>query len=419
MAATSARGGNLRTALVSACGLLGISGAAARATEVSTAVLGYTEPDRVTALEAIANLEHAFANGRSARLRLVYDALTGASANGAVPAAAAQTFTRPSGEGAYTAAPGTTPLDDTFRDTRIALSGGGTTPLGRLASLAAGLYVSTEHDYTSLGANGTLTRDFNKRNTTLALRAAYFDDTISPEGGRPVPFAPMAPAGAAQPRLAGDGSKRTLDLGVGVTQVIDERTVAYAGYTFSDVDGYQTDPYKVVSRVDGITGDPVAQLFENRPDARTKHVFYSRLVRAIGRDNLQLSYRYMDDDWGIGSHTVEARWRWNLSGGKYLQPHLRWYTQGAADFYRRYLVDGEATPAHVSADYRLGDLQTWTFGLTHGRPVGGDRELTVRAEYYTQTGESHPADAVGALRGYDLFPTVDAFIVQVGFNFRL
>ena len=82
-------------------------------------------------------------------------------------------------------------------------------------------------------------------------------------------------------------------------------------------------------------------------------------------------------------------------------------------------MDGDALPAHVSADYRLGDMQTWTFGLMHGRPVGKDMELTARFEYYMQTGDSYPADAIGVLRNYDLFPTVDAFIVQVGFNFRL
>jgi hypothetical protein len=127
----------------------------------------------------------------------------------------------------------------------------------------------------------------------------------------------------------------------------------------------------------------------------------------------------MSDDWGIASHMAETRYRWNLSGGKYLQPHLRWYRQNAADFYRRYLVDGEPLPEHASADYRLGDMTTWTFGLQHGRPVGRDRELVVRAEYYRQTGESNPADAVGNLRNVDLFPTVEAFIIQVGLNFRL
>ena len=419
MAATSRGHGPLRAGLVSACGMLGVAGAAARATEVQTAVLGYSEPGRVSAFEAIGDVNHEFANGRSAHFRLVFDALTGASASGATPASTVQTFTRPSGQGSYTTAPGDTPLDDTFRDTRVAVSLGGATPLGRMSSLSAGLYGSTEHDYTSLGANAALSRDFNKRNTTVAVRGSYFDDSINPEGGMPVAFASMAPVGSPQPKLKGDGSKQTLDLGLGLTQVIDQKTIAYAGYTFSDVGGYQTDPYKILSQVDGTSGDPTDYLYESRPDARTKHVFYTRLVRALGRDNLQLSYRWMGDDWGIASHTVEARYRWNLGGGKYLQPHLRWYTQTAADFYRRYLVDGDPLPDHASADYRLGDMQTWTFGLMHGRPLGKDRELTVRAEYYMQTGESHPADAIGVLRTYDLFPTVDAFIVQVGFNFHL
>ncbi len=419
MAATSNDRGALRAALVSACGLLGVTGSAARATEIRTAVLGYTEPDRVSALEMIGDVSHEFANGRTANFRLVYDALSGASANGAVPASTSQTFTSPSGEGTYVTPAGETPLDPSFRDTRVAVSGGGSTPLGRMSTLAAGLYMSTEHDYTSLGANASLSRDFNKRNTTVAVRASYFDDTISPEGGRPDPLSVMPPADTDKARLPGDGSKQIFDFGLGVTQVIDQRTVFYAGYTFSDVSGYQTDPYKLLSSVDGVTGDPVEYLYEGRPDARTKHILYTRLVRAIGRTNLHLSYRYMNDDWGIASHTLEARWRLNFAGGSYVEPRLRWYDQGKADFYRRWLVDGEASPGFASADYRLGDMTDWTFGLLYGRPLGEGRELTVRAEYFMQTGESHPAEAFGSLREHDLFPTVDAFIVQVGFNFHL
>ena len=82
-------------------------------------------------------------------------------------------------------------------------------------------------------------------------------------------------------------------------------------------------------------------------------------------------------------------------------------------------MDGEALPGNASADYRLGDMTTWTFGLMFGTPLSDGRELTVRAEYYMQTGESPPAGAFGILRDYDLFPTVDAVIVQVGLNFHL
>ncbi|HOX26074.1 MAG TPA: DUF3570 domain-containing protein [Candidatus Krumholzibacteria bacterium] len=410
---------DVRKALVAACAVLGVSGPTARATEIETAVLGYTEPSRVSALEAVTDLRHAFADGKEVNFRLVLDALTGASASGATPSSRVQVFTRPSGSGSYQTAPSETPLDDTFRDTRVALSGGYAMPLGRVTTWDAGLYGSTEHDYTSLGVNTSLARDFDKRNTSVAVRAAYFDDTINPEGGRPEPFGAMQPAGQAQPRLTGDGAKQTLDLGVSLTQVVDRKTVVLLDYTFSQVDGYQTDPYKFLSLVDPVTGDPGEYLFENRPDARNKHIAYGRFVRHLGRDNLRLSYRLTDDDWNVTSHTVELHYRWNLGAGHYLEPHGRYYTQTAADFYRRYLVTGSDLPQHASADYRLGDMQAYTAGLLYGRPVGDRNELTVRFEYYWQTGESHPADAIGVLRDYDLFPTVDAFIVQVGYSLRI
>jgi len=414
--------GTVRAAIMGACGLLGLGGSSAEATEVKSAILGYTEPDRVSAVEGIVDGKHAFADGKILNFRLVYDALTGASANGATPASATQTFTRPSGEGTFRTTPGETPLDDTFHDTRAALSAGLSLPLGRVTTLGVGLYGSGEYDYTSLGGNLSLSRDFNQRNTTVALRGALFHDTISPEGGRPLPFTAMPPQDEQKAKLAGDGAKEVLDLGLGVTQVLNRQTVLHLNYTFSKVSDYQTDPFKVLSVVDPVSGDPRASdayLYEGRPDARQKHVFYGRLARHLGRDVAQLSYRYFTDDWGINSHTLDLTYRWNLGDGKFLKPHLRYYDQSAADFYRRYLVDGETLPDHASADYRLGEMQAVTYGLTHGRIVGDEHELTLRLEYYAQMGESHPADAIGELKNYDLFPTVAAIIVQVGYTFDL
>jgi len=43
----------------------------------------------------------------------------------------------------------------------------------------------------------------------------------------------------------------------------------------------------------------------------------------------------------------------------------------------------------------------------------------VRLEYYAQMGESQPNEAFGVLQDFDLFPTVDAFIFQVGYSFNL
>jgi hypothetical protein len=250
--------GTVRAAIMGACGLLGLGGSAAEATEIKAAVLGYSEPERVKVFEAIIDGKHDFNNGKILNFRFVYDALTGASANGATPASFTQTFTRPSGEGSYRTAPGDTPLDDTFHDTRVALSAGLSLPLNRVTNFSFGLYGSSEFDYTSLGGNLSLTRDFNQRNTTVALRGAYFQDTISPEGGRPDPLTPMPPQGVQKELLSGDGSKQVMDLGLGVTQVLNRHTVFHLNYTYSDVTDYQTDPYKMLSVVNPVTGDPRA-----------------------------------------------------------------------------------------------------------------------------------------------------------------
>ncbi len=417
--AVAATSKNIRKAVVAACGLIGLNGAAAQATEVGSALLFYSEPERVTALEAVVQANHLFSNGNGANFKVIYDALTGASANGATPASFTQTFTRPSGEGSFQTPGKETPLDDTFRDSRLAVSGGGSLALNRMTKWNAGLYASGEHDYTSLGFNTSLTRDFNKRNTTLEIRAALFSDSISPEGGRPQPLASMAAAGSYQPRLKGDGSKDVMDLGLGLTQVLSRSTIVHFNYTYSQVSGYQTDPYKLISQVDSVTGDPDDYLYESRPEDRARHVLFGKLNHHLGRDVVSFSYRYLNDDWNIRSHTVDATYRWNYAHEKYLRPHIRWYKQGAADFYRRYLVTGEEMPTTVSADYRLGDMTAWTIGLKHGRKVGGDHDLSIKAEYYLQTGESHPFDAIGVLQDYDLFPNVSALIVQVGYSFDL
>lgn len=422
MAATN----KVRAALTAACGLLGVAGAPAQATEVRSGLLGYTEPGRVSALELISDVRHEFNNGKVGTFRFVYDVLSGPSANGGVPALRPQTFTSASGRGSYVAEAGATPLDGTFRDTRFALSGGLTVPWGRLTTASVGLYGSTEHDYLSLGANATLTREFNRKNTTLSLRAARFEDTVNPEGGAPVALAPMLPpTGGGGDDKAGDDARENLsksvtDLGLSLTRVLNRRALLTLNYTNSRVAGYQTDPYKLLTVVDATSGAPLVDApyrFESRPERRLKHAVAGELLGNLGRDVMTLSYRYFDDDWGVSSHTGELNYRLNFAANQYLQPNVRRYHQTAADFYRRYLVEGEPTPAFATADYRLGDLTAMTYGLKYGRTLPSGNELTLRVEYYAQTGEHHPADAIGDLRGLDLFPTVEAWIVNVGYTF--
>ena len=97
----------------------------------------------------------------------------------------------------------------------------------------------------------------------------------------------------------------------------------------------------------------------HRPDHRTG--LYSHYKKQLGNlDIFSISYRYMNDDWGIDSHTIDTSYRWRLDNGYFIEPRIRYYEQSAASFYRYFLLDSDSVPASVSADYRLGEMETGT-----------------------------------------------------------
>ena len=320
-----------------------------------------------------------FADERSLSLSLGVDSLTGATPIGAVPGSGPQTFTSPSGDAVHTRAAGEIPLDDTFLDTRVALAAGWQQPVGRLNTLNAGVSVSKEYDYLHLGGNLTLARDFNKRNTTVSIGAAYSADTLDPVGGAPDPLSRMLDVGDLSNRN-GEQGKDVVDLIFGVTQVVNRNLLVQLNYSFSNADGYLNDPYKIVSLVDPVSGEPIPYgpppgvagpsheyRFEGRPSERSKHSLYGQAKWYRAGKVLDVSYRYMTDDWEIDSHTLDARYRWPLGENSYIEPHLRYYTQTHADFYRPSLDGSLPLPAFASADYRLGEFDAFTVGLKYGR----------------------------------------------------
>jgi hypothetical protein len=336
-----------------------------------------------------------------------------------------QTFTNPSGNAQFSVGAGAQALDPSFLDTRTALSASWEMPIKRLSLLSVGATLSDEYDYSHAGINARLARDFNNRNTTLSFGVALANDSIGPVGGSPVALAPMLGLGNTTNKR-GDQSKDVTDFLFGVTQVLNRHTIVQLNYSLSQADGYLTDPYKVLSVVDPVTGNPVAgppgtgiyrYLYERRPDTRDKQSLYGLLKRDFDGNVLEASYRYLTDDWGVDSHTVELRYRWSFGAKRYLQPHLRFYQQTAADFYRTVLFDGQPLPAYATADHRLGEFDGLTLGFKYGQATTRGGEWSARIEYYTQTGSPSPGSAVGALAGYDLYPDLNAVIAQFSYKF--
>ncbi|MBC7193398.1 DUF3570 domain-containing protein [Marinobacter sp.] len=426
--------------------LLGTTDAMAREQpgewDVNTAILFYSETDdRVQAVEPVISATRYFEDGRSLNLKAVADTLTGASPNGATPSDEVQTFTKPSGNGSYEIQPSEQPLDDTFQDTRGTFSATWSAPINRKYDYSVGGYFSKEYDYTSMALNGSVSRYLNNKNTTLNLGTSLSLDTITPEGDIPIGLSTMpVPANISDSdfdqafdasRDSSDDTKTVVDLLLGVTQVIDSRTVMQVNYSLSMSDGYLTDPFKILSVIDDRPGSNYGgnlkdgdgnniYLYEQRPDSRMKHALYWQTKHMLENgDVVDGSYRFMVDDWGISSHTFDVRYRWML-GNQYLEPHLRYYMQSEADFYKRYLTGSEyngGAPrlSEASADYRVGDLDGITVGLKWGYRFDEDHEFSIRAEYMQQSNSGD--SGFGKLASQELYPDTDAFWLQVGYSF--
>lgn len=399
--------------------------------DVSTSLLYYGEDgDRVRDLSFKSLSRRLYSDDRVLTLGLTIDSLTGATPNGAIRQDGVQTFTRPSGADAYTVTTGALPLDDTFKDTRLSLSANWQQPAGEKGLVNVGASASKEYDYLHTGLNAKYAHDFNQRNTTVSAGIAYAYDTIDPVGGAPLPLTPMLDVGDVSNRL-GDKHKDILDVIVGVSQVVNRNLVVQANYSFSRQDGYLNNPYKVLSRVDGVTGETLPRapgpnggpsgqfLFENRPDQRTLHGIYTQAKLNLGGRVLDASYRYMTDDWEIDSHTLDMRLRWPVGPSSYLEPHVRFYTQTEAEFYRVSLDDSQSLPSFASSDYRLGNFDAVTAGLKFGWKTRNDNAMAVRVEWYTQSGTIPAAQIIGNQAARDNYPDLDALIVQVSYRFGL
>jgi hypothetical protein len=297
-----------------------------------------------------------------------------------------------------------------FEDRRIGFDGQYHQPLGKVLAADLGLHTSREKDYQSLGLDARLSADLWHHSVTLTAGAGYDDDSVFPTGGTPLPL--------SDGTIVSDGknAKHVSTLLAGVSRVLTRRWMMSLDATRTDESGYLTEPYKVISLLDPITGIPQGQLTDGRPEARTRNSLLLSSAYHFDHDIAYTSYRYYWDDWGVGSNTVDFSYRHRLSQeGWYLEPHLRLYHQSAADFFTAGIPTSVAPPDFATSDYRLGNLTTVTLGATFAFRLG-DRPATwtVRPELIQQFGDSSPPGAIGVQRSFDLGPTINTFTVVIG-----
>ena len=413
--------------------------------DADAAVLYYREQGRVQAIEPQLNISLQTDDYDKLTLGFTADTLSGASPIGAVPSTLPQTFVRPyavvplgtpvtltsaSGRsrivivppatgattqilGSSTDVPANTlPLDHGFHDQRYAGRLSWERSLSSTWKLDFGGAYSHEHDYRSESLNASATRDFDSHNTTLNAGFNYEWDRSFPAIGTPTPLTLMS-----ADWVGSGASSREMDAVLGLTQVMSRRWLMSLSYSLGQSHGYLTDPYKLISVVDPVSGQPVSQLYEGRPDSRRKQSLYLDNRIHLPQDIIDLSLRAYKDDWGVKSLTADTRYHYVLGSNMYLEPHVRFYEQNSADFFHYFLTSDITVPQYASADLRLAKLHALTYGVKFGMALDDDAEWNVRVEYYDQQGNGSPAGAIGQLQQQNLFPSLKAVTVLLGFRY--
>jgi hypothetical protein len=387
---------------------------------VDSALAYYHEDGRIQAVEPVVDVSKAFADGQTVSINVTFDALSGASPNGALTSRTAQTFASPSGrkQHLYTTAPGQLPVDPNYEDDRIAVSGNWTVPFTRVDQVSVGVKLSGEDDYFSATLNAGIAHDFNEKNTTVALGIYNEFDSIHPIGDAPVPGSDYALADKQSSGKTKDG----VGVLLGVTQVMTRIWLSEFNLSLDRFHGYLNDPYKFTSIINTV-GGTTGYEYEARPEQRLRKSAYWENRVALGPAvSSAVALRYMSDDWGVRSDTAQLHVRWMLSDReRYIEPTVRWYRQTAAQFYTPFILNTEAaSTGYESSDSRLGPFHAFTYGVKYAQklPGLGDRpesEISIRAEYYQQSFKERAAPA--GLQGLDLYPGLKAVLVQIGWRF--
>ena len=203
-------------------------------------------------------------------------------------------------------------------------------------NLGIGYNFSNESDYTSHTLGLNLSQDLFQRNTTIAGGYTRNWDRVSPN------------------TKEWKRNKHVDTFSASIAQVITKKTVALIGYDYSQIDGYQANPYKTVA-IGGTRYD------EELPDDRKRHALIARINQYLPyRSSIQLDYRYYLDSWEINAHTVDTKLFHYLTDNLILRLRYRYYNQDTAYFYK----EGYASlQEYITSDDKLGGFAANLFGI--------------------------------------------------------
>ncbi len=279
------------------------------------------------------------------------------------------------------------------------------------AALGFGAGFSQEQDYTSRFVSSNLSLDLNKKLTTLNFGASVSFDVVEPSLSSWNSYSSVDHHFVSH--------KTSQQYLLGVSQIIDKDSLLQSNITFGYHHGFMNDPYKKVAFY---SGNDIADFgADTRPQERFEWAWLNQYVRHFSQFNdaaLHLDYRFATSDWGVNSHTFEARWHQPIVDDWQIIPMFRYYSQDSADFYQPVFSGTRQDHQFYSSDYRLAGFGAFSGGLKFSKEITEIKPLSslkfqTGFEYY-----NHKASyELGGNNGGS-FDSFSYYLVTASFNLK-
>jgi hypothetical protein len=219
------------------------------------------------------------------------------------------------------------------------------------STIGAGLSSSFEFDYTSIGANATISKKTNDKNGELTVKGQVFLDKVSL-----IYPVELRQGNIGENGIAGTSPRNTYSGSISWSQIINQKLQIMLIADLVYQNGYLGLPFHRVYFNDNSVH------IENLPDTRMKIPLGFRANYFLGDKVIFRSfYRYYHDDWGLNAHTVDLEASVKITPFFSVTPFYRFYKQTSVKYFSPY-TSHKASDTYYTSNYDLSAFNSNFFG---------------------------------------------------------
>jgi len=306
---------------------------------------------------------------------------TGLAANGAAVINRSQTMTSPSGVEVVIPS-GKLPASK-YDEKEYGLSVSmGYKFLDRFNSIWEVLH-SRKYDQYSWGGGSFVEYHLPNKKTIVKTGVILHYDYIEPSNGVPYELY----ASWDNDRILEVQKKKSVGYDVSLSHDLNSYVSFKLNYFYQHSNGYHSNPYMLISVLDGDTSAPLVgnpYFYEKRPKKRNTNQVKLLSFLRFQTHSLTMKYQYYIDDWQVQSHSLGLFYGIEIFPRNEIQFQWEYAKQHAASFYHYYFSNMQASGVvpedvlaldfsrisylrdivgNASADYQLSDFKSYTVGL--------------------------------------------------------